>query len=64
MLAKMFSTFFLAYPLFFHLKKCFYSDFGSSALRLRMEESVVIFSANDRCMIWGRRERTPDIEAL
>ena len=24
----MFSTFFLAYPLFFHLKKCFYSDFG------------------------------------
>ena len=38
----MFSTFFLAYPLFFHLKKGFYSDFGPSVLRLRMEESTVI----------------------
>ena len=43
----MFSTFFLAYPSFFHLKKLFYSDFGPSALRLRMEESVVIFAAYD-----------------
>ena len=40
----MFSTFFLAYPSFFHLKKFFYSDFGPSALRLRMKESAVIFA--------------------
>ena len=40
----MFSTFLLAYLLFFHLKKFFYSDFGPSALRLRMEESAVIFA--------------------
>ena len=43
----MLSTFFLAYPSFFHLKKFFYSDFGPSALRLRMEESAVIFAAFD-----------------
>ena len=43
----MFSTFFLAYPSFFHLKKIFYSDFGPSALRLRMEKSAVIFAAYD-----------------
>ena len=42
----MFSTFFLAYPSFFHLKKVFYYDFGPSALRLRME-SAVIFAAYD-----------------
>ena len=43
----MLSIFFLAYPSFFHLKKFFYSDFGPSALRLRMEESAVIFAAYD-----------------
>ena len=37
-------NFFLAYPSFFHLQKCFYSDFGPSALQLRMEESVAIFA--------------------
>ena len=45
----MFSTFFLAYSTFFHLKKCFYSDFWPSALRLRMEESAVILAAFDVC---------------
>ena len=43
----MFSNFFLAYSSFFHLKKISYSDFGPSALRLRMEESAVIFAAYD-----------------
>ena len=42
-----FSTFLLPYPSFFHLKECFYSDFGPSALRLRMKESAIIFAAND-----------------
>ena len=43
----MFSTFFLAHPSFFHLQKCFYFDFGPSALRLRLEELAVIFAAYD-----------------
>ena len=43
----MFSTFFRAYPSFFQLKRFFYSDFGPLALRLRMEESAVIFAAYD-----------------
>ena len=43
----MFSPFFLAYPSFFHLKKCFYSDFEPSALRFRMGESAVISAAYD-----------------
>ena len=33
-------NFFLEYPSSFHLQNCFYSDFGPSALQLRMEESV------------------------
>ena len=41
------STFFLAYPSFFSPKKSFYSDFRPSTLRLRMEESAVIFAAYD-----------------
>ena len=35
------------HSLVFPPKKRFYSDSGSSALRLRMEESAVIFAAHD-----------------
>ena len=58
----MFSTFFLTYPSCFQLK-CFYSDFGPSALRLRMQESADIFCSLWR-MIWERHARTPHIEAV
>ena len=43
----MFQLFFLAYPSFFHFKKCFYSDFRPSALRLIMEESAAILATYD-----------------
>mgnify|MGYP007058658916 CR=1 FL=1 len=58
----MFSNFFLAYSHIphFHQKNC--SDFAPSALRLRMEESAVIFAAYD---VWhGEDVRAPHIEAL
>ena len=38
---------FLAYRPFFFQEKCFDSNFGLSALWLRMEESAVIFAAYD-----------------
>ena len=58
-----FNLFFLAYPSFFHLKKCFYSDFGPSELRLIMEESAVIFAAYDVWYGEDMREH-PHIEAV
>ena len=58
----MFSTFFLAYPSFFHLKKCNLFQFGPLALWLRMEESAVIFAAYDVHL--GRHARAPHVEAV
>ena len=40
-------NFFSCISVVFPPKKIFYSDFGPSALRLRMEESAVIFAAYD-----------------
>ena len=40
-------NFFSGIPSFFHQTKSSYFDFGPSALRLRMEESAVIFAAYD-----------------
>ena len=54
--------FLLAYLLLSYLKKCFYSDFGPSALQLRMEKTVVIFACYH--MLGGRHARAPHIEAL
>ena len=55
----MFSTFFWHICRFSSSKKCFHSDFGPSAMRLRMEESAVIFAAYD---IWyGEDMQVPPI---
>ena len=50
-------NFFSCISVAFPPKKNFYSDFGLSALRLRMEESALIFAAYDVWYGEDMRER-------